>query len=235
MSGLGAVRTGGSLVRTAIDAIAAHIGDNGLRVGDALPGEGEFAQRLGVSRAVIREAYGALAAVGRIDVANGRRAKVAAMDGSAMANTLDHAVATAQVTVPQVWDVRRTLEVRTAALAAQFRSDAQAAELLGIAGAMSSAVDDLAAVTNLDIAFHRLIAQASGNALFAQIVGSFEHLMEVAVPTAWRTRETPWQRASILERHGDIARAIARRDPAAAARGMEGHFDQAVGDILAAD
>ena len=46
--------SGQSLVKTAIDAVKAHIRDAGLKVGDALPGEGVFAEQLGVSRAVMR-------------------------------------------------------------------------------------------------------------------------------------------------------------------------------------
>lgn len=61
---------GGSLVNRAIQAVRDHIRDNDLKVGDKLPGEGSFAADLGVSRAVMREAFGALAALGLIDVAN---------------------------------------------------------------------------------------------------------------------------------------------------------------------
>ena len=54
---------GKSLVSKAMEAVKSHIRDSGLHVGDNLPGEGYFAQKLGVSRAVMREAFGALAAL----------------------------------------------------------------------------------------------------------------------------------------------------------------------------
>ena len=108
-----------TLVRVAIDAVNQHIRDEGLRVGDTLPGEGFFAERLGVSRAVMREAYGALAALRLIDVGNGRKPRVGALDGSVIATSLDHAISTAQIRVGDVWDVRRTIELRTAALGAE--------------------------------------------------------------------------------------------------------------------
>ena len=41
--------SGKSLVRTAIDAIKDHIRTQELRVGDTLPGESYFAEKLGVS------------------------------------------------------------------------------------------------------------------------------------------------------------------------------------------
>src|ERR1700743_1621006 len=105
-----------------MDAVNAYILDHHLKVGDTLPGEGHFAAELGVSRAVMREAFGALAALNLIEVANGRKPRVAAIDGSVIAASLDHAVNTAQVSVAQVWDVRRTLEVRTAVLADEHRT-----------------------------------------------------------------------------------------------------------------
>src|SRR5678816_2250187 len=97
-----------SLVHAAIEAVSSHIRDHRLRVGDTLPGETEFARTLGVSRTVVREAFGALAALRLVEVGNGRRPRVGALDGSVIGTSLDHAVATAQITTAEVWDVRRT-------------------------------------------------------------------------------------------------------------------------------
>ena len=225
-------KSGDSLVRQAMRAVTGHIRSRALRVGDTLPGEGHFAAELGVSRAVMREAFGALAALNLIDVANGRRARVAALDSSPLAASLDHAVNTAQVSVPQVWEVRRTLEVRTAELAALNRTPEEAAEIVAQAEAMARTANDMSAMIGHDIAFHLAIAHATHNELFRQIVASFAPLMEVAIPTAWRTRETSEQRQSVLAGHRDVARAIDAGDAPAARRAMEAHFDDTVGHLL---
>jgi len=224
--------TGGSLVRRAMDAVSAHIVANRLHVGDTLPGEGHFAAELGVSRAVMREAFGALAALRLIDVGNGRRARVGAMDGSVMATSLSHAMSTDQVSVAEIWEVRRTLEQRTAALAAANRTDEEAARIVALAEAMALETDDMAAMTRHDIAFHETIARAGRNALFVQIVQSFGPLMQVAVPAAWRTRTAVEQRDIMIARHRAVAAAIAARDVAAAGAAMEAHFDASVGAVL---
>jgi hypothetical protein len=223
---------GGSLVNRAIQAVRDHIRDHGMKVGDTLPGEGSFAADLGVSRAVMREAFGALAALRLIDVGTGRRARVGAIDGSVMGASLDHAVSTEQVSVADVWDVRRTLELRIAALAAERRTDEQAAHILSIAQAMADGQHDMAQVTRQDIALHTAIAEAASNLLFAQIMRSFEPLMETAVPRAWETRQTDTQRQDILACHMDLAQAIARRDPAGAAAAIDRHFDTSIGQML---
>lgn len=224
---------GGSLVERAIQAVRDHIRAHSLRVGDTLPGEGTFAASLGVSRAVMREAFGALAALHLIDVGNGRRARVGAIDGSVMGASIDHAVSTEQVSVADVWDVRRTLELRIAALAAERRTDAQAAAILAIAQAMAKGCDDMAQVTRLDIALHNAIAEAASNLLFAQIMRSFAPLMETAVPRAWETRRTDAQRQQIIACHLDLAQAIMDRDAVAAAAAIDRHFDSSIGQMLA--
>jgi DNA-binding FadR family transcriptional regulator len=224
---------GGSLVDQAIRAVRDHIRRSDLKVGDTLPGEGAFASDLGVSRAVMREAFGALAALRLIDVGNGRKARVGAIDGSVMATSIDHAVSTAQISTGEVWDVRRTLELRTAELAAIRRSDAEARAIIGHAEAMAAHGGDLDELTRHDIAFHQAIARASGNVLFYNIIRSFESLMTIAVPTAWHTRTTADQRAMVLEQHHRLAEAIASRDTAAAVAEMNTHFDTSIADLFA--
>lgn len=222
----------GTLVQKAVQAIRAHIRDHNMKVGDALPSEGSFASELGVSRAVMREAFGALAALNLIEVANGRRARVGAINGTAIGASLDHAVATHQISVAEVWDVRRTVETRIVALAAERRSDEEAAQIMALAHAMRNAADDMSEITRIDIAFHETIAKSARNGLFGQIVRSFAPLMEVAVPKAWETRATVEQREAIINRHEAIATAIKNRDAAAASAAMELHFDTSVGELL---
>lgn len=223
---------GGSLVDKVTNAVRAHIRSHDLKVGDNLPSEGSFATELGVSRAVVREAFGALAALKLIDVANGRRARVGAMDGAAIAASLEHAVATAQINVVDVWDVRRTVEVRIAMLAAERRTEAEALEIVRLADAMRDSADDMVQMTKHDIAFHLAIAAASRNPLFEQIVNSFAPLMEVAVPKAWETRTARTRRDLMIGRHAALARAIALRNPEGARVAMEAHFDASIGDLL---
>jgi DNA-binding FadR family transcriptional regulator len=221
-----------SLVAKAMDEVKTHIRVAGMRVGDTLPGEGYFAEKLGVSRAVMREAFGALAALKVIDVANGRRAKVAALDGSVIAASLDHGLSTSQIKVADVWDVRRTIEMRTASLAARNATPVQAARIVALAEAMGKDEQPHEQTTEDDIDFHLAIAEASGNALFNQIVVSFVPLMRVAVPQAWSTRRTADERRDILERHRRLAWAIADHDSAAAEQAMAAHFDEAIGALL---
>jgi DNA-binding FadR family transcriptional regulator len=211
-----------------MQAVRDHIRVNDLKVGDPLPGEAHFADQVAVSRAVIREAFVALAALKLIDVANGRRARVGAIDGSVMATSLEHAVTTEQVTLANVWDVRRTLELRTAELAACERTDEDAAEIIAHADAMIAADGDMDEISRHDLAFHAAIARASHNALFTQVVRSFTPLLEATVPAAWQTRDTVESRGAMLRHHRALAQAIADKDPAQARALMNAHFDASI-------
>ena len=200
-------------------------------VGDMLPSEGSFATDLGVSRPVMREAFHALAALKVIDVANGRRARVGAIDGSVMAASIGHAISTAQVSLADVWDVRRTLELRTAELAAISRSEEQADAILAAAHALAHSRDEQAR-TRADTAFHQTIAMASGNPLFFQIVRSFEQMMIVAIPKAWAGRVTSEERQETLVLHQEVAQAIADQDPELARAAMDPLFARSIGDLF---
>ena len=179
----------------------------------------------------MREAFGALTALRLVDVGNGRKPRVAAIDGSVMAASMGHAVNTAQVSLADVWEVRRTLELRTAELAAIHRSEEQAHAILTAAHGLSVEHDE-AARTAADTRFHQTIAAASGNQLFLQIVRSFEQLMAVAIPRAWAGRTTREERDETLALHREVAEAIAARDPVRARAAMDSHFNNSIGEML---
>lgn len=214
-----------NLTRSVFAAVTAHIRENDLRKGDTLPSETLIAATAGVSRTVVREAFGALSALKLIDVGNGRRARVGVIDGSIMALPLGHAVDTAQVSVPQVWDARRALERRTAELAAMRRTDAEADAILDMARALRRAGDDLAVQVEHDIAFHAAIAGATRNPMFALMIASFAELMRQTCPIGWRSRRTEADRLAVFDQHDRIAEAIRDGDPAAAEAAMSAHFD----------
>jgi GntR family transcriptional regulator, transcriptional repressor for pyruvate dehydrogenase complex len=220
-----------TLVQGAIDAVREHIRSNALKVGDTLPSEGRFAEQIGVSRPVMREAFHALSALSVIDVGNGRKARVGAIDGSVMASSIGHAISTDQVSLADIWDVRCTLELRTAELAATNRSDREAEAILTAARTLQHDSNP-DAVTAADTAFHQTIARASGNALFYQIVRSFEQMMLIAIPQAWAGRTTQDERDESLRLHLEIAEAIAERDGDRARSAMNAHFARSIGDLF---
>lgn len=231
-----------SLIRTGTDgllggvmgAVKAHIRENGLQVGDWLPSEGAFAEKLGVSRSVVREVYRSLAALTLIDIGNGRRPRVAAPKADVLALVTDHAVHTDQVTIQQIFDVRRTIERRTVVLATMRRSDREAAEIIALAEAMQRDFHEPQKVMEHDIAFHEAIGMASRNPMFALIVGSFHVVTRQTWPIGWASRASNETRQESVDGHMNIAQAIANGDPTRGEQAMVEHFDLTVKALLAA-
>lgn len=205
-----------------------YIRENELRADDRLPSESALAEHFGVSRTVTREAFRALGALSVLKIGNGRRARVGAPDPEPLSIIIDHTVYTRELSVQQVLDIRRTLELRTASLAALRRTDARARELLDLAAAMIAAIDDPETLMEYDIRFHELIARASGNSLYAVLVGSFKVITRQTWPIGWRSRTALENRMQNLELHRTIAKAIAAQDPVRAEAAMSEHFDSAV-------
>jgi DNA-binding FadR family transcriptional regulator len=224
----------GGRVEVAIRAINDRIRDGRLRVGDPIPSEAGIADELGVSRTVVREALRALAALGVVDLGNGRRARVGPIDNDVLGLVLDHAVHTDQVSIQQIYDVRRTIEMRTVSLAALRRLDVEAETIAAHAAAMRKAFSTPPDVMEHDIAFHGAIAVASRNPLFALVVGSFGLVTRQTWRIGWESRATDVQRMASVECHERVAAAIEARNPRAAEAAMAQHFDDSVRALLAA-
>ncbi len=225
---------GCGLVGEAVRAITRHIRENELMPGDRLPSEASLSKALNVSRPVVREAFRSLAAMRIIALGNGRRATVGQVEHGPISLLIEHGVYTEQISVQQIYDVRRTIEARIAALAALRRTEDEAAALVGHAKAMLAAADDPKTVMEHDLMFHAALAEASRNPVFALIVGAFGGITRQTWPIGWRSRTTVESRQRMLENHMALARAVEAGDPVEAARLMDRHFDESVRALLAA-
>ena len=225
---------GNDYVGGAVAAIARLIRDRDLKPGDRLPAEGTLSKELQVSRTVIREALRSLAALHLVQLGAGKRPTVAQLDDDAFSLTIEHGVVTDQIDIQQIYDARRTIEARTAALAALRRTDAEARAIAAHARAMLDNSDDPRKVMEHDIALHLAIAHASRNHLFALIIGAFGGVTRQTWPIGWKSRTSDDERQAMSELHVAIADAIAAGEPTAAARLMDEHFDQSIKALLRA-
>jgi GntR family transcriptional repressor for pyruvate dehydrogenase complex len=223
-----------TLVSRVIAAIIDLIRSGDLRPGDPLPAENALATRFGVSRIVVREANRSLAALGIVDLANGRSSRVSTPDEHVVGLLLDHVVHTKHVTVQQVLDVRRSLEVRAAVLAAVRRSDEEADAIVAHAAGMRAAFGDSDLMREHDIAMHAGIAAASQNPLFAIMIKAFAPVIRQTWPVGWKSRSEQEEREQMVAQHEAIAAAIKDQDVGAARATMTAHFDDTVRVLIGA-
>src|SRR5690606_21749087 len=140
--------------------------------GSILPSDGELLEQFGVSRTVLREALKTLAAKGLIEA----RARIGTrvlprnrwnlFDADVLAW---HFELGPEVSfLRSLAEVRIGIEIEAAALAAERRTDEQAAAMVEAVAEMeaSTTPQDFA---RHDLQFHRLVAEASGNPFMASI------------------------------------------------------------------
>ncbi len=169
-----------------------------------------------------------------IDVSAGKRATVATLDHGAMSLMFEHGIHTEQINIQQIYDVRRTIEVRTVTLAALRRTDAEALTILNHANDMERDFGDNDKVMEHDLAFHLAIAKSSKNPVFELILGAFQNVTRQTWPIGWKSRTSDAQRHTTVTLHIEIGQAIAAGDPQMASTLMARHFDESVHALLAA-
>ncbi len=220
-------------VGSTVVAISKLIRDSDLKPGDRLPPEATLSRNLNVSRTVVREALRSLAALRLVELGAGKRPTVAQLDDDSFALTIEHGVFTDQIDIQQIYDARRTIEARTAALAALRRSDFESRTILAHAKAMETDFSSPAQVMEHDIAFHLAIARASRNPVFVLIIGAFQGVTRQTWPIGWKSRGDAENR-DMNALHLKLAAAIAAGDPHAATELMNRHFDESVKALLKA-
>ncbi len=198
----------------AIEKIRAMIIAGELRPGDRLPREVDLAERLSLSRNSLREAVKAMSLMKILDVRQGDGTYVTNLDTAMLINAMAFVVDLHRDdTVLQFLEVRRLLEpAATAAAARRITADEVASleQLLDELGPEPT-VEEL--VEN-DLAFHRSIAQASGNPVLSSIIVSMSGPTQRA--RTWRgLRQASAVEQTMREHHAILAAVKSGNDVAA--------------------
>ena len=194
---------------------------NRLNVGDLLPSERELGDQFGVSRTVVREAVRELVAKGVIEVRSGSGLRVAAVNATAVSESMSLYLRGGTLDFDKVQEVRAVLEVHLAGLAAERASEDDVASLREIHARMQDEASDFDAAARDDLEFHRLIARATQNELFLLLLDSIgSSLIDI--------RRSNFVSGSIpmtLHQHEAILERIAAHDPGGARAAMNTHLD----------
>lgn len=226
--------TSPDFVGGAVASIARLIREQDLKPGDRLPAEAVLSKDLQVSRTVVREALRSLAALRLVELGAGKRPTVARLNDDAFGLMIEHGVVIDQIDIQQIYDARRTIEARTAALAALRRTEVEANAIIAHAEAMATDFHLPEKVMEHDIAFHLAIARASRNPVFALILGAFQNVTRETWPIGWRSRSSDADRQAMNTLHREIGQAILTGDPSAATSAMNQHFDVSLKALVTA-
>jgi GntR family transcriptional repressor for pyruvate dehydrogenase complex len=215
------------LVDVVVRAIQEQILDGRLAIGSRLPGEEEFAERLGVSRPVVREAIRSLVAKGILDTRQGVGTMVRAVTHEQIAAPLSLFLRTCgqEVNLEHLHQVRSILEVGNASLAAQNRCEADVEELVRIRNEMKADADNPEVFTALDSDFHRRVSQATQNPLLTLLLDSIQTMMTEVRELVSRQ---PGLYDRVMPTHIRLVDCILMRDSAGARGAMREHLEIAL-------
>jgi DNA-binding FadR family transcriptional regulator len=151
-----------SVTEAVIDGLKVEILAGRISVGNRLPSEAALAKRFDTSRPAVREALRALHTLGLTETRTGSGTWV-------VADRVVVPAAYGDYSARDLLEARPHIEVPAAGFAAERRSPAQRDELIALCDEMDQC-DDPADWVQLDSRFHVLVAEASGNAVFARAV-----------------------------------------------------------------
>lgn len=207
--------------------MTAQINGHQLRPGDKLPTESEIMRNWGVSRTVVREALSRLQAGGFVETRHGIGTFVLDRPQPGAGFSFDPAELATAVDVMAVLELRISLESETAGLAAQRRTEAQLVAIRAALDELEANAQGQGDTVGPDMRFHMLIAAATGNRYFADIMA---HLGATLIPRARINsprvahEDLPAYLRRVNREHEEIYEAIARRDPEAARAAMRLHL-----------
>lgn len=210
------------------DQIERLIIEESFRPDDKLPSERNLAERLGVSRTVIREATRVLSVRGLVEVKPGSGTYIQELSPSNAAAPIGLFLKLQQTanSFQNLCEIRFTLEVDIAGLAAERATDEDIAAMEMATEEMAGHIADAEQFIQYDLAFHSALTTATHNDLYNVLLTPITDLLLDFRLTAYQYDA----RSSIeggLTYHRRILDRIKARDVEGARQAMREHLGQA--------
>lgn len=193
-----------------------------MTVGERLPSERELSEQFNVSRTVVREAIRSLAAKGVISVQAGRGHSVSRVEAFAVRESMSlYLRGIEELDYEMVHEVRSTIELEIAGLAASRATPAEVRLLTEVCERMSEHADDIEFSSKADVDFHRTLAAATHNPLFMILLDAIgDVLLEIRI----ETMSIPGRVNKGIEAHRQILAQVASGNPDKARDAMRDHL-----------
>jgi GntR family transcriptional repressor for pyruvate dehydrogenase complex len=212
-----------------VEQVTQLIRSGAYTTGMRLPSERELAKGMGVSRTLVRESFRILESIGFVDVRPGVGA-IVARQNSTNADVANYLFAHA-AEVLEVVEVRESLAIRAAELAAKRMTDDELRRLAAIYDAQRHALASVNVehLIQLDDEFHDLIYRGARNNV---LIAMEEYARGVLDNVRWNALTLTARRAKSLDEHERLLRALTAHDARAAASAARIHIRRANAAIL---
>lgn len=213
-----------SLTESVARKLLDEIRDKRLTPGTKIPSERDLMAGLGVGRSTIREAINGLAMLGVLEVRHGQGAFVTDLaPGYEPSRSI--AAALARGVTHELFEARRLVEVETARLAAERRTEADLAEMARALEDHAAALAKGALAVEPSVRFHVEVAEAAHNEVLVGFVRSFGEILSQRGPVL---EEVSGFRDWEIEQHRSVYEPIEAGDPDLAVERMRAHLDAVV-------
>jgi len=185
-----------------------------LKPGEALPPERALASSLNVSRVSLREALNTLQGMGLLEIQQGNRTCVRPITTRSIHDPLVSFTKSSPSNILKVFEIRKYLEIGSAALAAERATDEEIQVIEKILKEMEEDLRKNRLGAKADLEFHAALVQATHNQAYAHIMNTLHDLLQEELRIAWggvfRKRD---QRKKLFQQHKNIFEAVKQHDP----------------------
>jgi len=208
------------------DRIRQLILDGTFPSGQPLPAERALAERFGVSRGSVRDAFRTLETIGLLVTRHGQGTFPQELNVERLVAPLTSVLNYRQDLQDELSDVRRMFEPAVARVAARRITDQDLAELERILDAQRRKLKTGRSAIAEDTAFHEVLARATRNRVVISIMATLNDLLVESRKLTLKQKGRPGR--SIVG-HEAVVAALRRRDGDGAAEAMRDHIDQIAG------
>ena len=198
------------------------ISNGDLKPGQHLPSERELCINFGASRSSLREALRCLSIVGVLNARVGEGTSVAVDGEKFLRKIIEWRLITERHDIENLLEVRIALEGVSAANTALHGTPAQIEKLHKLLAKMKAALKDEKAFAALDLEFHMLLANASGNTLISDLISLIRSQLMKALH---KVLLIPHALPLSHKEHTAIVDAIERHDAEGARSAMHTHLE----------
>ena len=209
------------------EAIYEMIRSGQVKPGDKLDSVQQLAENFQVGRSAIREALTSLRALGLVEMKQGEGTYVKEFETEQITFPLSTAILMNKEDIAQLLEVRKIIEIGTAAAAAKKRTTEHLGMMEKALDEMKSAKGDEALGEIADLQFHFALADAAQNPLLLSLMNHVSGLMGETMKETRRvwlfSKQTTVER--LYEEHKDIYEAIKEQDEERARKCMLVHLE----------
>lgn len=198
-----------------------------MNVGERLPSERDLAERLGVSRTIIREAIKILGVRGLVEVRHGSGTYITEITSESASTPIKRYLSSSETgnVYAKLYEVRRSLEIDIAGLAAQRATEEDLEQIEGALEKQEKAKNQLEVFTRADFAFHSALAAATHNELYSMLLAAISDLMLEFRSVAYQSDPEGSIRGALVF-HKKLLKCMKDQNAEKARQVMQEHLDQ---------